>query len=168
VIRSSHRQPRAGLATRGRKVPVHSAIVIPEPERRQGGEKCLPIQPIQPCPLSHVELITREKSAPTVKQHLAAIRMLFDWLVTGQIVPFNPASSVRGPKFSVKRGKTHVLAADEARQLLNSIDTATLIGLRDRALIGVMVYSFARVTAALGMRVEDYFVEGRVAWFRLH
>jgi site-specific recombinase XerD len=60
---------------------------------------------------AYVELITREKSAPTVKQHLAAIRMLFDWLVTGQVVPFNPASSVRGPKFSVKRGKTPVLAA---------------------------------------------------------
>ena len=117
---------------------------------------------------AYVELITREKSAPTVKQHLAAIRMLFDWLVTGGVIQFNPASSVRGPKFSVKRGKTPVLAADEARQLLDSIDTATLIGLRDRALIGVMVYSFARVSAALGMRVEDYYLEGRRAWFRLH
>jgi site-specific recombinase XerD len=117
---------------------------------------------------AYVEQMTRDKSAPTVKQHLAAIRMLFDWLVTGQVVPFNPASSVRGPKFSVKRGKTPVLIAEEARQLLDSIDTATLIGLRDRALIGVMVYSFARVSAALGMRVEDYYVEGRRAWFRLH
>ncbi len=117
---------------------------------------------------AYVERITAEKSAPTVKQHLAAIRMLFDWLTSGGIIPFNPASSVRGPKFSVKRGKTPVLAADEARQLLDSIDTATLIGLRDRALIGVMVYSFARVGAALGMRVEDYYLEGRRAWFRLH
>ena len=94
--------------------------------------------------------------------------MLFDWLVTGGVISFNPASSVRGPKFSVKRGKTPVLTADEARQLLDSIDTATLIGLRDKALIGVMVYSFARVSAALGMRVEDYYLEGRRAWFRLH
>jgi site-specific recombinase XerD len=117
---------------------------------------------------AYVELITRDKSAPTVKQHLAAIRMLFDWLVTGQVVPLNPASSVRGPKFSVKRGKTPVLTADEARQLLDSIETTTLIGLRDRALIGVMVYSFARIAAALGMRVEDYYLEGRRAWFRLH
>jgi integrase/recombinase XerD len=117
---------------------------------------------------AYIELITREKSAPTVKQHLAAIRMLFDWLVTGGVIPFNPASSVRGPRFSVKRGKTPVLTAEEARQLLDSIDIATLIGLRDRALIGVMVYSFARVSAALGMRVEDYYLEGRRAWFRLH
>jgi integrase/recombinase XerD len=108
------------------------------------------------------------KAAPTVKQHLAAISMLFDWLTTGGVIAFNPAASVRGPKHVVKRGKTPVLTADEARQLLDSIDTTTLIGLRDRALIGVMVYPFARVGAALGMRVEDYYLEGRRAWFRLH
>ncbi len=84
---------------------------------------------------AYVELITREKSAPTLKQQLAAIRMLFDWLTSGGIIPFNPATSVRGPKFSVKRGKTPVLTADEARQLLDSIDIDTLIGLRDRALL---------------------------------
>jgi integrase len=94
--------------------------------------------------------------------------MLFGWLVTGGVIPFNPASSFRGPNFSVKRGKTPVLTADEAHQFLDSIETGTLIGLRDRALIGVMVYSFARVSAALGMRVEDYYLEGRRAWFRLH
>ena len=71
--------------------------------------------------------------------------MLFDWLVTGHIVPHNPATSVRGPKHIVKRGKTPVLTAEEARTLLDSINASTLIGLRDRALIGVMVYSFARV-----------------------
>ena len=117
---------------------------------------------------AYIEAMTQAKSAPTTKQALAAIGMLFDYLVTGQIVPFNPAAAVRGPKHVVKRGKTPVLKADEARQLLDSIDTATLIGLRDRALIGVMVYSFARIGAALGLRVEDYFVEGRKAWFRLH
>jgi site-specific recombinase XerC len=84
-------------------------------------------------------------SAPTVKQHLAALRMLFDWLVTGHIIETNPAHAVRGPKYVVKRGKTPVLASDEARQLLDSIDASTLKGLRDRALIGVMVYTFARV-----------------------
>src|SRR5262245_12277222 len=107
-------------------------------------------------------------SKPTVKQHLAAIRMLFDWLVIGQILPMNPASSVRGPKHVVKRGKTPVLTAAEARQLLDSIGPGTLAGLRDRALIGVMVYSFARVSAAVGMNVEDYFQQGKRWWFRLH
>lgn len=107
-------------------------------------------------------------AAPTVKQHLAAIRMLFDWLVTGQIVANNPATSVRGPKHVVKRGKTPVLTADEARKLLDSIDASTVVGLRDRALIGVMVYSFARVSATVSMKVEDFYAEGKRWWLRLH
>lgn len=103
---------------------------------------------------------------PTVKQHLAAIRVLFDWLVIGQVLAMNPASSVRGPKHVVKRGKTPVLDKEQARQLLDSIDTAKLSGLRDRALIAVMVFSFARVTAAVSLRVEDYYQDGKRWWFR--
>ena len=103
----------------------------------------------------------RGYSKPSVKQHLAAIRMMFDYIVTGGVVPMNPAASVRGPKYSIKRGKTPVLTAEEARQLLDSIDTTTVMGLRDRALIAVMVYSFARVSAAISMRVEDYFQAGK-------
>lgn len=103
---------------------------------------------------------------PTVKQHLAAIRMLFDWLVIGQVIAMNPASSVRGPKHVVKRGKTPVLDAEQARQLLDSIDTEKLSGLRDRALIAVMVFSFARVSAAVSLSVEDYYQEGKRWWFR--
>ena len=109
-----------------------------------------------------------QASAPTIKQHLAAIRMLFDWLVTGHIMAHNPATSVRGPKHVVKRGKTPVLTADEARKLLDSIEVSTLIGLRDRALIGVMVYSFARVSATVSMKVEDFYAEGKRWWLRLH
>ena len=102
-----------------------------------------------------------------VKLHLAAIRSLFDWLVTGQIIPLNPAASVRGPKHVVRKGKTPVLTANETRELLDSIDCSTIIGLRDRAIISVMVYSFARVSAAVGMNVEDCFSHGRRLWFRL-
>lgn len=117
---------------------------------------------------AYVEELQVSYAAPTVKQHLAAIRTLFDWLVVGQVIPMNPASSVRGPKHVVKHGKTPVLAADQARQLLDTIDTATIIGLRDRAIIGVMVYSFARVSAVVGMNVEDYFATGKRWWFRRH
>ncbi len=105
---------------------------------------------------------------PTVKQHLAALRMLFDWLVTGHVIAVNPAHAVRGPKYVVKKGKTPVLQADEARTLLDTIDTGTPIGLRDRALIGTMVYTFARVNAVLDMKVKDYFIQGRRGWVRLH
>ena len=107
-------------------------------------------------------------SPPTVKQHLAAIRVLFDWLVTGHIIYVNPAHAVRGPKYVVKKGKTPVLDADEARALLDAIPADTLTGLRDRALIGVMVYTFARVNAVIGMKVKDYFTQGRRGWVRLH
>jgi integrase/recombinase XerD len=109
-----------------------------------------------------------EFSPPTIKQHLAALRMLLDWLVTGQILEVNLAHAVRGPKYVVKTGKTPVLNAEEARGLLDSIDASSLVGLRDRALIGLMVYSFARVNAALQMKVGDYFVQGRRGWIRLH
>jgi site-specific recombinase XerC len=114
-----------------------------------------------------VELQTQTHAAPTFKQRLAAIRHLFDWLVTGQIVPHDPAASVRGPSHTAKQGKTPVLEASEARQLLNSIDVSTSIGLRDRALIALMVFSFARVGAALAMRVEDVYVQQRRLWVRL-
>ena len=116
---------------------------------------------------SWIELQTRERSAPTVKLRLAAIRHLFDWLVMGQIVPLNPAASVRGPGHSVRKGKTPVLDPAEARHLLDSIDVTTPIGLRDRALIGLMIYSFGRIGAALAMRVEDVFVQNRRMWVRL-
>src|SRR5262249_23615884 len=68
----------------------------------------------------------------------------------------------------VRKGKTPVLSADEARQLLDSIDLSTVMGLRDRAIIAAMVYSFARVGALLGMRVGDYYAQGRRAWMRFH
>jgi len=115
-----------------------------------------------------IELQGREVSAPSVKQQLAAIRHLFDWLVTGQVVPTNPAASVRGPRHVVRVGKTPVLEPAEARQLLESIDATTPAGLRDRALIALMVYSFARIGAALGMKVEDVFTQQRRLWVRLH
>lgn len=116
---------------------------------------------------AYVEELTLAHEPPTVKQHLAAVRMCFDWLVTGQVVSVNPAASVRGPKHVVKKGKTPVLRADEARELLDRIDVSHVVGLRDRALIGLMVFSFARVSAAVGMDVEDYAQRGKRNWFRL-
>ena len=93
---------------------------------------------------AYIEQLQSRLSAPSVKLQLAAIRMLFDWLVVGQIVPTNPASAVRGPKHSLKKGKTPALTAEEARDLLDSIATRSPVGLRDRALIALMIYTFAR------------------------
>jgi len=110
---------------------------------------------------AYIEGLQRDYAKPSVKQHLAALRMLFDWLVSGGLLAVNPAHAVRGPKHVVKRGKTPVLTGAEARALLDSIDTSTLVGLRDRALISLMVFTFARVGAVVAMRVENYYPQGK-------
>ncbi len=117
---------------------------------------------------AYVEELGRGLSKPTVKQHLAALKMLGDYLVTGQVIPTNPAASVRGPKYVIKKGKTPVLTGEETRALFAAIDPRTIAGLRDRALIGVMAYSFARIGAVLGMGVDDYYQQGKRWWLRLH
>lgn len=123
------------------------------------------VQPVHVA--TYIEQLAAERSTSTVKQRLAALRHLFDWLVVGQVMPTNPAASVRGPSHVVKKGKTPVLSPDEARRVLDSIDVTTHAGLRDRALIALMVYSFARIGAALSMKVEDVFMQRRRLWVRL-
>jgi integrase len=108
--------------------------------------------------------------------------MLFDWLVVGQILAINPGHAVRGPKHVVKRGKTTVSVVDDARMLLDSIpvsrqakredgsetEVPDLVSLRDRALIAVLTYSLACISAVVRMRVEDYYSQGKRWWVRLH
>lgn len=132
------------------------------------GDRGLELKEIKSYHVSaYIEELAQTMAAPSVKQHLATIRMLYDWMIVGQIVDINPAQAVRGPKHVVKKGKTPVLTEDEARDLLKSIDGTDLVSLRDRALIAVCLYSFARIEAALGMDVGDYFPQGKRWWFRL-
>ena len=133
---------------------------------QNGMRELVDIEPVHVA--AYVEQLQERLAAPSVKLHLAALRMLFDWLVVGQVIPMNPASSVRGPKHSARKGKTPVLTAEEARALLDAINISTPAGLRDRALIGLMVYTFARVGAVIAMQVGDVYVQGRRAWVRLH
>jgi integrase/recombinase XerD len=102
---------------------------------------------------AYIEELGQHEAKPTVKQHLAALRMLFDYLVIGQIMSTNPPYAVRGPKHVVKTGRTPVLSAEETRILLDCINVNIIAVLRDRAIIRVMVYSFARVGAVVGMNV---------------
>jgi len=88
--------------------------------------------------------------------------------VTGHVLHTNPASFVRGPKFSYAKGKTPILTPNEARKLIRAIPTDTVVGLRDRALIGLMIYTFARVSAAVNMNVKDVFQKQEALWVRLH
>jgi site-specific recombinase XerD len=115
-----------------------------------------------------VKELQENHGAPGVKQQLAAVRMLFDWLITGQVMPMNPAAAVRGPKHVVKTGTTPVLDAAEWRKLIDSIPIETVRDLRDRALIATLSYSFARITAALRVKVEDLRPQGAGWRVRLH
>lgn len=128
---------------------------------------------------TYIEGLMRKLSPPTVKQHLAALRMFCDYLVIGQVLPTNPCHAVRGPKHVVKKGKTPVLSAKQARDLLDSIKvsythplsgvaTPNMMGLRDRALIATMIFTFARIGAVTAMNVEDYWQNGKRWWIRLH
>ena len=126
---------------------------------------------------TYVEDLTRRHERATVKLHLAAIRRLFDWLVTGGIMPANPATSVKGPSLSMTRGKTAVLTAAELRQLLDSIPQTRSdkhgqvepdpAGARDRALIALMTFTFARIGAALALKVGDVERRSHRLWIRL-
>ena len=115
----------------------------------------------------YVEHELADYSKPTVKQHLAAIRMLLDFFVTGGVVQMNPAASVKGPKHVVVKGKTPVLQPSDARKLIDSIDTKNISGFRDRAMIALMLYTFARIGAVVALNVDDVYQNGRRWWVRL-
>ncbi len=131
-------------------------------------ERMLQLHDTEPTLIAfYIEELLKTYSKPTVKQHLAAIRMLFDFFVTGGILKVNPASSVRGPKHVVIKGKTPVLQPQDARHLLDSIPTNSISGLRDRALIALMMFTFARVGAAVAVDVDDIYQNGQRYWVRL-
>lgn len=113
---------------------------------------------------AYVKRLEEVFSVPSVKQHLAALKHLFDHLVTGGILKVNPAAAVRGPRYSASEGKTPILTGDQPRRLLETIKVDALIGLRDRALIGMLLYTACRVNAAISLKVEDYYSQG-ASWF---
>jgi len=104
----------------------------------------------------------------SVQQRLSALRSLFSYMVAEGVILRNPAASIKARLNKANRGRTPVIDSDEAGRLLRSIDTTTLQGLRDRALIGVMLYTCARVSAAVGLRLGDRFEEDHVLYLILH
>lgn len=107
-------------------------------------------------------------SPPTIKQHMAAIRMLFSWMVEKGVLAMNPAREVKTEKFSRSEGKTPAFSTEEMTQIFSSIDTSSILGLRDRAFIAVMAYTFARVSAVASLKVKDYVELGRRSFIRLN
>ena len=152
-----------------RAEPEHQGGVLGAARRFAGwcADADVELQDVEPVVVAaYIEQLQEGYAPATVKQHLAAIRMLFDWLVVSHILRANPASAVRGPRHVVKVGKVPVLSAEEARGLLDSVDVSEIVGLRDRALISVL-FGMARVSAAVSMRVEDYYTQGTRGYLRL-
>ena len=99
-------------------------------------------------------------SSVSKKVCLAAIRHLFDILVTRHAAVLNPADSVRGERLQVIEDKTPEMSAEQARRLLNSIDTSHVVGLRARAIVAILIYTAARVGAVARLRLGDFFDAG--------
>ena len=111
---------------------------------------------------------THPGSAPTQKQHMAAIRMLFSWMVEKGVLSMNPAREVKTEKFSRSEGKTPAFTTEEINLLFASMESDTLAGQRDRAFIAVMAYTCARVSAVASLKVKDYAPMGHRSLIRLH
>ena len=120
------------------------------------------------------QAIEKQRSIPTVKLKMSAIRSLFRWLKEGGILEADPAASVRAPKHSTQIGKTPVLAGSEAALILDKItleleqNPDDIVALRDRALIGVMTFTLSRISAAVGMTVGDVFLQSKRHHVRLN
>jgi integrase/recombinase XerD len=110
---------------------------------------------------AYIEILQRQAAAPTVKQHMAAIRMLFSWLTEKGVLAMNPAREVKTERFSRTEGKTPAFVEGEVQRLINAVETTTHTGLRDRALLGTLAYTFARIGAVVNLKVEDYYPSGK-------
>jgi integrase/recombinase XerD len=99
-------------------------------------------------------------STPTRKLALAALRALFDVLVQRHVMVLNPAASVRGEKYQAIEGKTPAITIEQARTLLASIDTCTMMGKRDKAVISILMFTAARVGAVTQLKCNDFIFDG--------
>ena len=107
-------------------------------------------------------------STPTRKLHLAALRRFFDELVMRHVVILNPALSVRTERHQAVEGKTPEISIEHARRLLKSIDVSHDVGRRDRAIIGILIYTAARVGAVAKLRRMDFYKAGEQYCLRFH
>lgn len=124
------------------------------------------VQPIHVA--TYIEELGGNLTRPSVNLHLAAIKRFFAFLVTGGVLRRSPAVEVKGPTFSRREGATPVTSADNVRRLLASLPIDSVVGLRDRALIGTMLFTTARIGAALGCKVSDYYPDGFGRMLCLH
>src|SRR3954447_7423789 len=133
---------------------------------RHGARDLTVVEPVHVA--AYVEQLGRSHTKPSVALHLAAIKRFFAFLVAGGTLKRSPAVEVKGPTFSRRVGATPVTSTDEVRRLLESLPTDDLVGLRDRALIGTLLFTTARIGAALRCKVGDYYREGYGLMLCLH
>jgi integrase/recombinase XerD len=107
-------------------------------------------------------------SVATQRQHLAAVRLLFDHLLEKGVVELNPAARAKPPRLERERAHTPVFEHNEIKAFLQAIKLESLIDKRDKALFSVLLYSWARVSAVVGLKVEDYYERKGERWIRLH
>jgi len=125
-------------------------------DRQGAGRQGFSLESVTPMVVSaYVE--QHEGSPATVKQHLSALRQLFDWLQSGGVLGFNPAEPVKGPKHIQREGSTPILTAEEATEFIEGLPTGSVKDRRDKAIIGVLTYTFARVSAITEMKRKDYY-----------
>jgi integrase/recombinase XerD len=118
-------------------------------------------------PITVAAYVEQHPGSPaTIKQHMSAIRMLFSWLTAQGILAMNPAREVKTEKFSRREGKTPAFDIEQVQKVLDKIDTSNEVGLRDRALLGTLAYTFARIGAVVNLKVEDHFQTGKRSMIR--
>src|SRR6516225_2458976 len=126
---------------------------------RAGYQNLEDIEPITVA--AYIETLQRQAAQATVKQHMAAIRMLFSWLTEKGVLAMNPAREVKTERFSRTEVKTPAFVEGEVQKLLNAVETSTHSGLRDRALLATLAYTFARIGSVVNLKVEDYYPSGK-------
>jgi integrase/recombinase XerD len=107
-------------------------------------------------------------SVATQRQHLAAVRLLFDHLLEKGVVDINPAARAKAPRLERESAHTPIFEQNEIKTFLDTIKADSLIDKRDKALFSTLAYSWARVSAAVGLKVEDYYERNGERWLRLH
>jgi site-specific recombinase XerD len=168
---ASHERPALSLSQH-----VWSILVAHGPRLRKAIQQFLnwaeragyqDLEDIEPITVAaYIETLQRRAAAPTVKQHMAAIRMLFSWLTEKGVLAMNPAREVKTERFSRTEGKTPAFVEGEVQKLLGAIEASSHTGLRDRALLGVLAYTFARIGAVVNLKVEDYYPSGKCGKLR--
>ncbi len=118
----------------------------------------------------HAGLYFREHegSLATKKQHMSGVRRFFNILVERHICLLNPALAAETERYEVVERKTPEITVKQIRRLLPSIDTRSLVGVRDKTAICILMYTAARAGAVARLKRGDYQGEPGSRELRFH